>query len=417
MVDYIIIISTLVASAFFSGVEIAFVSANRLKIELDKNQGSLSGKVLSYFVKNSSKFISTLLLGNNIALVVYGIYMAIVLEPVIANMFQYEALILLFQTIISTLIVLITAEFLPKAIFRINPNRTLSMVSMLLVVVYVFLFIPTFITTLISKLFLKLFNIDISSTEQAFTKVDLDDYVRDVNDRMDGEAELDNELQILQNALEFNTIKVRDCMVPRTEMLALNLEDTIEDLTLKFIDTGFSKILIFKENIDNVIGYVHSFELFKKPKTIKQILLPISIVSEASLIEDVMSQFTQMKRSMAVVVDEFGGTSGLITVEDIIEEIFGEIEDEHDSMDLIEKQINKNEYIFSARQEIDYINDKFKLNLEESDEYTTLSGFILDQLEEIPQKGDSFSFKDYYFEILKVSNTKVEEVLIRSNKD
>ena len=417
MVNLIIIISTLVASAFFSGVEIAFVSANRLKIELDKNQGFLSGKILSYFVKNESKFISTLLLGNNISLVVYGIYMAIVLEPSIKSIIGNEAVILLTQTIISTLIVLITAEFLPKAIFRINPNRTLSMVSIILVIVYVLLFIPTFITTLISRLFLKLFKIDISSTEQAFTKIDLDDYVRDVNDRMDGEAEMDNELLILQNALEFNTIKVRDCMIPRTEMLALNIEDSIDKLKESFIETGYSKILIFRNNIDNVIGYVHSFELFKKPSKIKNILLPISIVSEASLIEDVMAQFNKKKRSMAVVVDEFGGTSGLITVEDIIEEIFGEIEDEHDSTDLVEKEISEKEYVFSARHEIDYINDKFRLSIEESEEYTTLSGYILNQLEEIPKKGDSFIHKGYEFEILNVSSTRVEEVLIRIIKD
>lgn len=417
MVNLIIIISTLMASAFFSGVEIAFVSANRLKIELDKNQGFFSAKILSYFDKNSSNFISTLLLGNNISLVVYGIYMAIVLEPAIKGVGENEAFIVLSQTIISTLIVLITAEFLPKAIFRINPNRTLSMVSIILVIVYVILFIPTFITTLISRLFLKLFKIDVSFTQQAFTKIDLDDYVRDVNDRMDGEAEMDNELLILQNALEFNTIKVRDCMVPRTEMLALNIEDSIENLKVKFIETGYSKILIYQDNIDNVIGYVHSFELFKKPTEIKNILLPISIVPEASLIEDVMAQFTKMKRSMAVVVDEFGGTSGLITIEDIIEEIFGEIEDEHDSIDLVEKELTKGEYVFSARQEIDYINDKFKLNIEESVEYNTLSGFILNQLEEIPFKGDSFIYKNYEFEILNVSNTRVEEVLIRIIKD
>ena len=417
MVNLIIIISTLIASAFFSGVEIAFVSANRLKIELDKKQGFFSGKILAYFVKNESKFISTLLLGNNIALVVYGIYMAIALEPDIKEIVSNEVVILFIQTITSTLIVLITAEFLPKAIFRINPNRTLSLVSTLLVAVYVLLFIPTFITTLISKLFLTLFNIDVSSTQQTFTKIDFDDYVRDVNDRMDGEAEMDNELIILQNAIEFDTIKVRDCMVPRTEILALNIEDSIENLKLKFIETGYSKILIYRKNIDHVIGYVHSFELFKKPIKIKNILLPISIVSEASLIEDVMTQFNKKKRSMAVVVDEFGGTSGLITVEDIIEEIFGEIEDEHDSIDLFEEELTEGEYVFSARQEIDYINDKFKLNIEESVEYTTLSGFILNQLEDIPFKGDSFIYKNYEIEIRNVSNRRVEEVLIRIIKD
>jgi len=413
---YIVIISTLLSSAFFSGIEIAFISANRLKIELDKKQGALSGKILSYFVKNSAKFISTLLLGNNIALVIYGIFMAFALEPKISYLIQNEAVILLSQTIISTLIVLITAEFLPKAIFRINPNRTLSLVSIFLVLVYIILFIPTYITTTISKLFLKLFKVDVSATEQAFTKVDLDDYVRDINERMDDQAEMENEIQILQNALEFNTIKVRDCMIPRTEILALNITDSIDELKSKFIETGYSKILIYKENIDNIIGYVHSFELFKKPKNIKQILLPISIVPEASLIEDVLAQFTKQKRSIAVVVDEFGGTSGLITVEDIVEEIFGEIKDEHDADELTEKKLDQGEYLFSARHEIDYVNDKYNLGIDENDEYTTLAGFILNQLEEIPQKGDSFYYKNYIFEITQVSNTKVEEIRIKESK-
>ena len=411
----IIIISTLLASAFFSGIEIAFISANRLKIELDKNQGLLSGKILAYFVKNSAKFISTLLLGNNIALVVYGIYMAIALEPFIQSFITQEAAVLLIQTVLSTLLVLITAEFLPKAIFRINPNRTLSLVSIFLVVIYIVLFIPTFITTVISKFFLKLFKIDVSATEQAFTKVDLDDYVRDVNERMEDEAEMENEIQILQNALEFSSIKVRECMVPRTEILAMNINDSINDLKTKFIESGYSKVLIYRDNIDNIIGYVHSFELFKKPEKIKQILLPISIVPESNLIEDLLEQFTKQKRSIAVVVDEFGGTSGLITVEDIIEEIFGEIVDEHDDVGLVEKQIDNGSYLFSARQEIDYINEKYNLKIEESDEFTTLAGFVLNQLENIPKKGEKFNYNNYTIEISKVSDTKVDEILIKVN--
>ncbi len=409
----IVIIVTLMTSAFFSGIEIAFISASRLKIELDKKQGSFSGKIVSYFVKNSAKFISTLLLGNNLALVAYGIFMAEALKPSISKFISNEPFILLTQTILSTLLVLITAEFIPKAIFRINPNRTLSLIAPLLVIIYVVLFIPTFITNVLSKLFLKLFKVDISSSEQAFTKVDLDDYVRDINDRMDDKAEMENEMQILQNALDFDTIKVRDCMVPRTEILAVDIDDSIDVLKHKFIETGYSKILIFRHNIDNIIGYVHSFELFKKPEHIKQILLPISIVSEASLIEELLTQFTNQKRSIALVVDEFGGTSGLITVEDIIEEIFGEIEDEHDAEDLVEKELNPGEYLFSARHEINYINDKYRLRIEESDEYSTIGGFVLGQLEEIPQKGDSFYYRSYVVEITGVSDTKVEEVIIK----
>jgi CBS domain containing-hemolysin-like protein len=410
--NLIIIISTLFASAFFSGIEIAFISASRLKIELDKNQGSVSGKVLSFFVKNTSRFISTLLLGNNVSLVVYGIYMAIAIEPTIGRFIENQPTVLLVQTILSTLLVLITAEFLPKAIFRINPNRTLNFFSLFLVLIYGLFFIPTLFTESISKLILRIFKIDISATEQAFTKVDLDNYVRDLNERMEDEAEMENEIQILQNALEFNKVKARDCMIPRTEIFALNIEDELSNLRAKFIETGLSKILIYRDNIDNIIGYVHSFELFKKPETIKQILLPITIVPEASLVQDLLEQFAKQKRSIAVVVDEFGGTSGLITVEDIIEEIFGEIEDEHDTDELIEEVLSVGKYHFSARHEISYINDKYELSIDESEEYNTLSGFVLDQLEEIPEKGDSFTHKNYQIIIQKVSDTKVEEIFV-----
>lgn len=408
----IFIISTLIASAFFSGVEIAFISANRLKIELDKNQNSFSGKILSNLVKHESKFISAMLLGNNVALVLYGIFMTKALEPFISVWVGNEAMILLIQTIISTLLVLVTAEFIPKVVFSLNPNRTLNIFSPLILLVYAILFIPSYITTLISNLFLKLFRVDISKAERAFTKVDLDDYVRDINDRIEDEAEMINEVQILHNALDFNTIKVRDCMIPRTEIVALNKDCSINELTEKFIETGLSKIIIYNENIDDVIGYVHAFELFKKPKSIKQILLPISIFPEASLIQDVLEQFTKQKRSVAIVVDEFGGTSGLITVEDIIEEIFGEIEDEHDSDHLIEELIDENTFKFSARHEIDYLNEKYGIDLEKNEEYTTLSGFILNQLQDIPQQGDSFVYNNYKIEILLVSDTKVEEVII-----
>lgn len=412
LTNLIIIITTLFASAFFSGIEIAFISASRLKIELDKNQGALSGKILSFFVRNSSRFISTLLLGNNASLVIYGIYMALAIEPKIQQYVVNEAAVLLIQTILSTLIVLITAEFLPKAIFRINPNRTLNFFSIILVVIYVVFYIPTLITTTISKIILKVFKVDISATEQAFTMVDLDDYVRDLNDRMEDQAEMENEIQILQNALEFNKVKARDCMVPRTEIAAMNIEDDLSSLRDMFIETGLSKILIYRDNIDNIIGYVHSFELFKKPETIKQILLPISIVPEASLVQVLLEQFAKQKRSIAVVVDEFGGTSGLITVEDIIEEIFGEIEDEHDSEELIELKINDQKYHFSARHEISYINDKYGFDIEESEEYSTLSGFVVNELEEIPQRGDSFSHKNYEIIIEKVSDTRVEEIIL-----
>ncbi|MFK8043930.1 MAG: hemolysin family protein [Crocinitomicaceae bacterium] len=408
----IIIISTLIASAFFSGMEIAFISANRLKIELGRNSGSLNGKLLSFFVNNESKFISTMLLGNNIALVVYGIYMAKALEPSFTAVYNNQAFILIAQTVVSTLIVLVTAEFLPKAIFRINPNRSLSVFSLPLFLIYWALILPTLFTTFLSKLFLKLFGVNIENTKQAFSKVDLDDYVKDISDRMEAEFEMDNEIQILQNALDFSTTKARDCMIPRTEITAVNVEISIEELKARFIETGFSKILVYRDSIDHIIGYVHSYELFKKPESLKQILLPISIVPEAILAKMLLEEFTKQKRTVAIVVDEFGGTSGMITVEDIIEEIFGEIVDEHDSDELIEKQLDDYSYLFSARIEIDTLNDKYDFNFDEKDEYETLGGLIFNELEEIPEKGTKFNYKEYLISIVEVSSNKVELVKI-----
>ncbi|MDX1348613.1 MAG: hemolysin family protein [Putridiphycobacter sp.] len=408
----IYIIVTLLASAFFSGMEIAFISANRLKIELDKNNGSLNGRLLSFFVNNESSFISTMLLGNNIALVVYGIYMAKALEPSLALMYNNQVFILVSQTIVSTLIVLVTAEFLPKAIFRINPNRSLSVFSFLLFLVYWALIVPTIITTYFSKLFLKIFGVNIENTKQAFSIVDLDDYVKDITDRMEDEFEMENEIQILQNALDFSTTKARDCMIPRTEITAVNVEISIAELKRRFIETGYSKILVYRDSIDHIIGYVHSYELFKKPESLKQILLPISIVPEAILVKVLLEQFTKQKRSVAVVVDEFGGTSGMITVEDIIEEIFGEIQDEHDSDELTEKQVDDLSFLFSARLEISYLNDKYNLHFDEKDEYETLGGLIFNELEEIPEKGTKFNYKDYIISIVEVSSNKIELVKI-----
>jgi putative hemolysin len=408
----IYIIVTLLASAFFSGMEIAFISANRLKIELDKNNGSLNGRLLSFFVNNESSFISTMLLGNNIALVVYGIYMAKALEPSLALIYNNQVFILVSQTIVSTLIVLVTAEFLPKAIFRINPNRSLSVFSFLLFLVYWALIVPTIITTYFSKLFLKIFGVNIENTKQAFSIVDLDDYVKDITDRMEDEFEMENEIQILQNALDFSTTKARDCMIPRTEITAVNVEISIAELKRRFIETGYSKILVYRDSIDHIIGYVHSYELFKKPESLKQILLPISIVPEAILVKVLLEQFTKQKRSVAVVVDEFGGTSGMITVEDIIEEIFGEIQDEHDSDELTEKQVDELSFLFSARLEISYLNDKYNLHFDEKDEYETLGGLIFNELEEIPEKGTKFNYKDYIISIVEVSSNKIELVKI-----
>lgn len=399
---------TLLASAFFSGTEIAFVSANRLKIELDRSAGTVSGKILSRFVKKPESFISAMLLGNNAALVIYGLCMGMLLEPVIRMMIPNEAVVLIIQTILSTLLILVTAEFLPKAIFQINPNRILSFTAIPLFIIYFLLYIPTSITLMFSNIFLRLFRMDTRQTERVFSKVDLDYFVRDMNERLEEESELTNEMQILQNALDFSKVKARDCMIPRTEIIAMEIDEDIEDLRQKFVETGLSKIIIYRDNIDNIIGYVHSFELFKKPNAIKQILLPIPVVPESVPGKELLELFARQSGNIAVVVDEFGGTSGLITIEDLIEEIFGDIEDEHDHEELIEEQIDENTFIFSARQEIDYLNENYNLNLPEMEDFDTLGGMVLYYLESIPEKGDKFKLENTEIEVIEVSDRRVE---------
>ncbi|MBI3136546.1 MAG: HlyC/CorC family transporter [Bacteroidetes bacterium] len=409
----VIILICLLFSAFFSGAEIAFVSANKLKIELDRKQGLLSGRILTFFVKNTSTVISALLLGNNVALVVYGIFMAGVLEPVFRQFTDEPALILTLQTVVSTIIVLITGEFLPKAFFRINPNRKLKLAAFPLLTIYVILYLPTILTIGFSKLFLRLFGVDTSYAQKAFTRVDLDHYVRDINERVSARSELDNEIQILKNALEFSKVKARDCLVPRTEIEAVNIDEDIHFLRKRFVETGYSKIVIYRDSIDNIIGYVHAFELFHRPQSIKEILLPVFIVPEAVLVKELLPKFTKNKRSIAVVVDEFGGTSGMITIEDIIEEIFGEIKDEHDVEEQVEKKIDDKTYIFSGRTEIDYLNQNYQLHIEESAEYETLAGYVINKLEDIPEPETQFETDRHIFTVLEVSDAKIDLVRVR----
>ncbi|WP_066756356.1 hemolysin family protein [Crocinitomix algicola] len=412
LVVWPVILITLLCSAFFSGMEIAFVSANRLKIELDKNRGSSPAKILAFFVKNTSNFISAMLLGNNVSLVVYGIYMAIWLEPFLQFAEPYPALLLLLQTVLSTLVVLITAEFLPKAIFRINPNGILNVAAFPLLLMYWIFFLPTMVIMWFSNLFLKIMKTDIKDSQQVFTKVDLDHYVRDLNDRIEEDAHMENEIQILNNALEFSKVKARDCMVPRTDIVACNIEDEIQVLKEKFIKTGLSKILIYRDSIDNIIGYVHAYELFKKPEHIKNVMLPIGVVPEAIMAKELLEQFSKSNRNIVVVVDEFGGTSGVITVEDIIEEIFGEIEDEHDIDNEFEEQIDEKTYLFSGRTEIDYIVQEYDLPLEISEEYETLAGYVIAQLEEIPEPKEIIENDQLILTVESVTDSRIELVKI-----
>ncbi len=409
--ELIIIFITLVFSAFFSGTETAFISSNRLKVELDKSKGNFIGKILGRFYKDESRFIAMLLLGNNISLVIFGISAAAMLNPIIVSWgVESAGAILLIQTILSTLLVLITAEFLPKALVQINPNFFLKYTTIPALAIYWILYIPNEIILFVSKFFLKLLKVDEENSEKVFSKVDLEHYVQDINERMKEEEDFGNEMQILQNALDFSNIKARDCMIPRTEIIAIEIDDDIQKLKDLFIEEKLSKILIYRDSIDNIIGYAHSFAMFSQPDSIKQILMPIAFVPEAIPGKELLELFTKQSGNIAVVVDEYGGTAGLITIEDVIEEIFGEIKDEHDDEDLLEETLSENEYLFSSRLDIDYLNEKYHLDLPESEEYETLGGFIISELETIPDAGTVMVLERYEILIEQVSDRKIEIV-------
>lgn len=413
----LIILLSLLFSAFFSGMEIAFLSSNRLKIELDRHKGTFNGKVMGRFYKKESFFIALLLLGNNIALVLFGIYAAKILQPIVEGWGILEpTFILIIQTILSTLLVLVVSEFLPKALVQINPNGFLRIATTPMLLIYSLLYLPTQLVMFVSGLFLRLLKTDRSNSAKVFSIVDLEHYVQDISARIKEEQDFGNEMQILQNALDFRTIKARDCMVPRTEIIAIEVDEAIERLNKIFIDNGLSKIIVYRKTIDNIIGYVHSFELFKSPVSIKQILLPIAFVPSAMPGKELLELFTKQAGNIAVVVDEYGGTAGIVTIEDVVEEIFGEIEDEHDVEDLLEEKISENKFRFSARLEIDYLNNEYGFNLPESDEYETLGGFIIHQLETIPELGEQIEFEDITLEIEKVSDRRIEVVCLKLNE-
>lgn len=412
-IDYILLFFALFFSAFFSGMELAYLSSNRLKIEVEKSQGTWQGKLKSIFYKKQSTMIAMMLLGNNVALVIYGICAAAILNPILKQFgVENEALLLISQTIISTLLVLITAEFLPKAIVQINPNRFLNIGSIPLLLVFILLYIPTQFILLFSWLFLRITGSKGKSSEKVFSKVDLEHYVDDISSRIHAEEHMSNEMTILRNALDFSHVKARDCMIPRTEIVVVDIEDELEEVKELFIKTGLSKILVYRDSIDNIIGYVHSFDLFKSPKSIKLVMKPIIFVPAVISGKELLEMFTKQSGSIAVVTDEYGGTAGLVTIEDVIEEIFGEIEDEHDKEDLREERISDKEYLFSARVEIDYLNEEYDLEFEKSDEYETLGGFILDELEEIPAVGATFIIKNLRFVIEEVSERRIELVRV-----
>ena len=409
-VELIIISVSILLSAFFSGMEIAFVSANKMHIELEKKRDGFIPKILTIITQKSSKFITTMLVGNNISLVIYSYYMGSILLKIFPLEGYNEFTVLVLQTIVSTIIILITAEFLPKAIFRIYANEVLKIFAVpAYVFYYIFHFFSEFIT-LISDFFLRVFFKTKSDEQQTeFSKEELGNYI---NEQLEtgNDEEVDSEIQIFQNALIFQNVKAREVMVPRTEMVAVEIHETVPNLKKLFIETGLSKILVYKTSLDDVLGYVNAFELFKKPKTIKSILLPLEIVPESMMINDILNTLMKKRKSVAIVVDEYGGTSGMITVEDIVEELFGEIEDEYDSQEFLERKISEKKFNFSARLEVDYLNEEYDLNIPKSEAYETLGGYIIEHTENIPDEKEVLEIDNFEIKILKMSGAKINEV-------
>ncbi|WP_346856383.1 hemolysin family protein [uncultured Draconibacterium sp.] len=418
---YLLILITILLSAFFSGMEIAFVSANKLRLELDKQSDPFSSRILKFVTSNGGKYIATMLVGNNIALVVYGIAFATILEPVFGNFIQSEMIVLLLQTIVSTLIILVFAEFLPKTLFRIFPNFLLNLLSLPLALFYILFYpITSFsigVTNSLLKHFLKT-DVHTRNKNLVFGRVDLDEFINEPeNAGMEKKENVETEIKLFKNALDFSKVKLREIMVPRTEIEMLEIGASIAELRQKFVETGYSRILFYTENIDNIIGYVHSSILFHNPDSIESFIKKVLIVPETMPANKLLSTFIQEHKSIAIVVDEFGGTSGMVTSEDILEEIFGEIEDEHDIRDIVEKKINDNEYIFSGRAEIDLINEKYFLDLPETDDFETLAGFILYYHESIPKINSQIKIRNFHFKILKATNTKIELVKLTLSEE
>ncbi|WP_223551090.1 hemolysin family protein [Aestuariivivens sp. NBU2969] len=422
-VELVVIISSLLLSAFFSGMEIAYVSSNKIHIEIEKKQEGLLAAILRKLTAKPSKFIATMLIGNNIALVVYGLFMGDVLvawfqtqlpsQSAFLN-YMFTELSLLSQTIISTIVILITAEFLPKVFFQVYANTLIKALAFPAYIFYVlFTFVSDFVIWISDTVLRTFFKTEGDQIQLAFTKVELGNYISEQMESVEEHDEVDSEIQIFQNALEFSEVKAREVMVPRTEIIAVEINESIKTLNALFTESGCTKILVYKETIDDILGYVHSFELFKKPKTIKSVMLPVEFVPETVLIKDVLGVLTKKHRSIAVVLDEYGGTSGIMTVEDIVEELFGEIEDEHDTAELIEERLDGNTFKFSARMEVDQINETYKLNLPESENYETLGGLIVNHTEEIPEQNQVVTINTFQFTILEVSNTKIDLVELK----
>jgi len=405
---------SMIFSAFFSGMEIAFVSSNRMLAEMDKDKQGFSSRLLQNFYHHPNNFVSTMLVGNNIALVVYGILIAQLFDNTIFKGMD-AAFTVPADTILSTLIVLFTGEFLPKTLFKSNPNRLLTIFAIPAYLCYVVLWPISRFSTMLSRIILRIFGFKVEKekNDDAFTKVDLDYLVQTSIDNAENEDDIDEEVKIFQNALDFADTKVRDCMVPRTEIKAVEDNCSLDDLMTVFVDSGKSKIIVYHEDIDHITGYIHSAEMFREPEKWLENIQQMPFVPETMTARKLMQMFLQQKKSLAVVVDEFGGTSGIVSLEDIVEEIFGEIEDEHDSSNLVAKRLSDGEYMLSGRLEIDTINEKFDLDLPESEEYMTLGGLILHYYQSFPKLNEVVKVGRFEFRIIKNTMTKIELVRLK----
>ena len=413
----LIIIVCLILSAFFSGMEIAFVSSNRIYLEIEKSQQGFTSKVLKSITQKPSRFIATMLLGNNVALVLYGIFMGDrilqIFYPQTLLSGETSLFIVFYQTLISTAIILLTAEFLPKVFFQLYANTFIKIFSIPVAFFYALFYPITFLIIEFTDLILKqFFKTGSDKVQLSFSKVELGNYIDEQLESFNDKENLDSEIQIFQNALDFSEVKTREAMVPRAEVIAVEEKTSIQDIKALFISTGLSKIPVYKETIDHILGYVHAFEIIKKPKTLINILLPVAYIPETMLVNDVLKLLTRQHKSIAVVIDEYGGTSGIVTVEDIVEELFGEIEDEFDTIAHLEKQLTENSYSFSARLEVDYLNQKYDLDLPESEFYETLGGMIVYTTGEIPDKDTYVEIPPFTMKIEKVSATKLEQITL-----
>ena len=401
-------------SAFFSGLEIAFVSSNKLRFEVDQRKG-VTSKIIAFFYQNTNNFISTMLVGNNVVLVIYGILMTAMLTRLLAMIgltIENDALLLFVQTLVSTIIILFTGEYLPKTLFKINPNSTLRIFAIPAFVCYIVLYPVSKFATFLSRIILRAMGRRTKSTVYSgrYTKVDLDHLIQSTIDNTDKDDENSDELKIFQNALDFSDTRLRDCLIPRTEIVAVSLDSPFEELVNRFIESGKTKIIVYKENLDDIAGYIHSSELFRHREDWNKHIREIPIVPETMTAQKMLSIFLQRKKSIAVVVDEFGGTSGIVTIEDLFEEIFGDIQDEHDTSNYVAKALGKGEYLLSARLEIDRVNELFDLDLPESDDYQTIGGLILNQYQSFPKLNEEIKVQHFSFKILKITATKIELV-------